>query len=378
MLFAVISAVFVVFSTGMVLTDFKNGGICCYEINESGECFNYNGANDWCSESKSNCESTCLGDWLSFDAEENEDEKLLSQPPLQVNQRVVTSTSNNEGEATTTTTSGSTNNAEIEFTSASSSSSKKTSSSSSSYNTPENSKTYNTGSTSNDWTASDMSLTHYWDCNGQACDATVLSPWDQSKYRSSPGYAPVDPNSFGGSVYGEKLWLTGAANDALSSYLGAADGCCGDSAEGGCGKCLLIQNPDAVNGDWTAVVMKKTRCPPYSAFCGNSNRHFDIAAPGFDNLASSGSNICGSSGTGFSSQQQSAVVGSWWTRYSNTAQAASLCDNIGNSKLKQGCRLFAQWGWTTGTPNSVKFKPVTCPPAFIQHISSQFNSNGVV
>ena len=29
----------------------------------------------------------------------------------------------------------------------------------------------------------------------------------------------------------------------------------------------LLQNPDSVNSDWTAVVMKKNRCPPNSPGC---------------------------------------------------------------------------------------------------------------
>ncbi|EJK56009.1 hypothetical protein THAOC_24178, partial [Thalassiosira oceanica] len=41
--------------------------------------------------------------------------------------------------------------------------------------------------------------------------------------------------------------------------MGPSDSCCGelDSGEGGCGKCVLIQNPDSINPDWTALVMKK-------------------------------------------------------------------------------------------------------------------------
>merc|ERR1712157_97610 len=76
-------------------------------------------------------------------------------------------------------------------------------------------------------------LTHYWDCSGQSCDATTLSPWDTSKYRSSPGYQPQDPNNFGGSVYGEKMWLTAAI---MNIDMGQSDSCCGDTDDGSGGK----------------------------------------------------------------------------------------------------------------------------------------------
>merc|ERR1711957_123156 len=63
------------------------------------------------------------------------------------------------------------------------------------------------------WKGDDMKLTHYWDCSGQGCDATVLQPWDKSLYVSPPGYGPQDPNDHDGALYGEKMWLTGAASD---------------------------------------------------------------------------------------------------------------------------------------------------------------------
>merc|ERR1712100_350439 len=103
------------------------------------------------------------------------------------------------------------------------------------------------------WDGQDLAMTHYWDCNGQGCDAATLQPWAQDKYVSPPGYGPQDPNHFGGSIYGEKLWLTGAASDALSALMGEDDACCGrdlnDGGVGGCGKCLLVQNPDSLHPD---------------------------------------------------------------------------------------------------------------------------------
>jgi len=231
-----------------------------------------------------------------------------------------------------------------------------------------------------DWKGGDMKMTHYWDCNGQGCDAATLQPWMESRYISPPGYGPQDPNDFGGPLYGEKMWLTGAASDALSKLMGADDGCCGsdlnDGGVGGCGKCLLVQNPDSAHPDWTAVVMKKNRCPPNSNGCGAGQPHFDIAAPGFDNLQFSTANVCGSRPKTGLSKQQSAVLGSWYnTRCKDTAECAYLCDQLPPA-FQKSCRLFASWGWKRGDPSTVKYRAVPCPPKFQEHVGSQFGPNG--
>ena len=120
-----------------------------------------------------------------------------------------------------------------------------------------------------------LKATHYWDCNGQGCDAATLSPWDERLYVSPPGYQPRDPSAHGGaSAEGEQLWMTGAASDALAALLGDDDGCCGsDSGSPGCGKCVLVENPDAVQSSWKAIVMKKNRCPPWSNGCEEGKVH---------------------------------------------------------------------------------------------------------
>lgn len=226
-------------------------------------------------------------------------------------------------------------------------------------------------------------MTHYWDCSGQGCDAATLQPWNETRYISPPGYGPQDPVDFGGSVYGEAMWLSGAASDALSELMGDDDGCCGgdpnDGGVGGCGKCLLVQNDNSLHPDWTAVVMKKNRCPPHSHGCGAGEPHFDIAAPGFDNLAYSTANVCGQRpGTGFDSKEQSAALGSWWQHgCANTAGCIHLCDQL-PAQFIRGCRLFASWGWKRGDPTGVKYKAVACPQRFVQHIGAQFGPDGAV
>jgi len=232
------------------------------------------------------------------------------------------------------------------------------------------------------WDGSNMKMTHYWDCNGQGCDASTLQPWDEGRYVSPPGYSPQDPADFGGPVYGEAMWLTGAASDALSALMGPDDGCCGgdpnDGGIGGCGKCALVQNPDSLHPDWTAVVMKKNRCPPWSNGCGAGEPHFDIAAPGFDNLQWSTANVCGlRSGTGFESQAQSETVGSWWKHCASTAECAHLCEKLPSS-FQKGCKLFASWGWFRGDPDRVKFRAISCPAEFVRHVGSLFDAQGPV
>ena len=79
-------------------------------------------------------------------------------------------------------------------------------------------------------------------------------------------------------------------------------------------------NVDLVNSDWTAVIMKKNRCPPNSHGCENGSTHFDLAVPGYDNLQYSTANCCGWSSkanTGLTSQQSS-VCGDWYMRGSST------------------------------------------------------------
>mmetsp|Transcript_4583 Transcript_4583/g.14704 ORF Transcript_4583/g.14704 Transcript_4583/m.14704 type:complete len:247 (-) Transcript_4583:95-835(-) len=231
-----------------------------------------------------------------------------------------------------------------------------------------------------EWDGDNMKMTHYWDCSGQGCDAGTLQPWDKSKYISPPGYGPQDPADFGGPAYGEVLWLTGAASDALSAIMGDDDGCCGadpnDGGVGGCGRCALVQVPDSVHPEWTAVVMKKNRCPPWSNGCGAGEPHFDVAAPGFDNLQFSTANICGMRpGTGFESREQSAAVGSWWTACEHTAECAHKCDRL-PPQYRKGCKLFASWGWRKGDPSGVNFKAVECPREFVRHVGSQFGPRG--
>jgi hypothetical protein len=181
---------------------------------------------------------------------------------------------------------------------------------------------------------------------------------------------------------GERMWLTGAASNDLSRLLGRADGCCGADTFGGCGRCFLVQNTNSVNSAWTALVMKKSQCPPSNTACASGRVHIDIAAPGYDNLQWSQSNVCGSSARRqtFISRAQSTTCGDWWTRGGNTIQGCSCSalptGTVEQQRIRAGCELFTSWGWRTGNP-SLQYRMVTCPSRFVNIIGAAFGPTGL-
>jgi len=226
--------------------------------------------------------------------------------------------------------------------------------------------------------------THYWDCNGAGCDATVLQPFSHKKFVYAPQYAPTDPAEHGGGVYGEKMWMTGAASDELAALLGPNTGCCGsDTDSTGCGQCLLVRNPSALNPDWTAVVMKKSRCPPWSSGCEAGSLHMDIAVPGYDLLTESTANVCGKQSvvdtyvTKAESSLCSRVVTDGVTSITGCDCSALPEDTPQQKLIKKGCTLFSAWGWTGGAP-ALDYQTVKCPPAFEALIGGAFGPGGVI
>jgi len=315
---------------------------------------NSSGGGGYCDESVENCENNCGGSWC-----------VGLDPDTTVEWQYTTTTE--ASGSTTTEVSGSTT----------------TEASGSTVQSTTTTGPVTTTNSGDGWLP-DLAGTHFWDCNGGACDATVLQPWDESEYSYAPQYAPQDPEDYGGAVYGEKMWMTGAASDALSDLLGNDDGCCGaeDSGIGGCGKCVLVRNPSAVNSDWTAVVMKKNRCPPWSPGCETGNVHLDMAAPGYDNLAFSTANICGAAERSetFLTEEESSICGSWWSSGSSTIDG---CDCSGlpdatpeQAMLKRGCELFSSWGWTSGDP-TLDYQVVDCPAEFVSLVGGAFDVDGV-
>lgn len=220
-----------------------------------------------------------------------------------------------------------------------------------------------------DWDGSDLTLTHYWDCSGQACDSRTLQPWDFSKYRSPPGYAPQDPEDFGGSVYGEKVWVTAAF---MNIDLGDDDPCCGSDDDLGCGKCVLISNPSSIHPEWTVLAMKKNTIGG-----GIIRPHVDINVPGYDDLEYSLANICGEQETGLT-KDESSKLGKWYQSFPTTKEAGkALCGKLPEG-YRKGCELFSAWGWTGGKTDSANYKIIDCPPRFKEHIGGLFDKDGVV
>ena len=168
--------------------------------------------------------------------------------------------------------------------------------------------------------------------------------------------------------------MTGAASDALSHMLGPATGNCGNDDVGGCGKCLLVQNPSARNSDWTAIVMKKNRCPPWSNGCDVA--HFDLAVPGYDNLQYSTANCCGSGSKENThlTKSQSSVCGDWYRHGSSTIEGCN-CSSLPKGTYRDGCDLFSSWGWTSGDP-VLNYRVVDCPSEYEKIVSSAFDANG--
>jgi len=225
-----------------------------------------------------------------------------------------------------------------------------------------------------------LRATHFWDCNGAGCDAPVLQPWDERKYVYAPQYAPADPDDYGGAIYGEKLWMTGAASDTLSEKMGPDIENCGSSTEGsgGCGQCLIVRNPYAINPNVTAIVMKKNRCPPESPGCHLA--HMDFAVPGFDVLGVSLSNVCGNTqkrDDTFINEEQSAICGK---TPAHSCDCSGIPDDTPERKmLRKGCELFKAWGWHHGAP-LLNYQRVPCPPKFVERvrIGKSFDENGVM
>ena len=223
-----------------------------------------------------------------------------------------------------------------------------------------------------DW-KSGLSVTHYYDCGGQSCDSSFMKNYDDSKFIAGKGYTVLDPKDFGGSVYGEKMWIYGAASDELAEQMGdnikdlgvispydeaASSG--GVAPSVGCGQSILIKNPNAKNKHWTALVMRRSRCPPSSPGC-NGDPHMDLMIPGFDFSGASGKNRCGRPGTGMT-QEQSELCGG---NNGKSPAECDKCDQLPGNHAK-GCQLFTDWGWPTGDPQC-DYAFVKTPQIFIDY-----------
>jgi len=226
--------------------------------------------------------------------------------------------------------------------------------------------------------------THFWDCEAGDCDSSILRPFTKNKAVMPPTNAPADPAEHGGSVYGEKLWMTGAMSDSLSRFMGPNllgyddqySGKCG-----GCGQCVLVRNPDSAHADWTVVVMKKVRCHPANPKCSGDQKTIDFAVPGFDHLQYSMANRCGKSWSEYTflTREQSGMCGPLHK------PAQCDCNKIPNTTpelkmMRRGCELFKDWNWHHGSPMNLEYKKVECPERMVDRFSGPggFGGQGVI
>lgn len=209
-----------------------------------------------------------------------------------------------------------------------------------------------------------------------------MEPFYASHFLYAPQYAPTDPLDFGGPLYSEHLWLTGAASPALSEVLGPDAPCCGkdEAYGGGCGRCFLVRNPTARQAHWVALVMKKGDHSCISeGSCLPDRQMVSLAVPGFDQSRSG--NRCDDPNWAEPTHITEAAS-RWCANISDTGLLTScncsgLLDKTKEQRiLRNGCELFSEWGWTTPNP-ILDFQWVNCPPAWEDRIEGAFGEAGV-
>ena len=154
-----------------------------------------------------------------------------------------------------------------------------------------------------------------------------------------------DGNAFGAKYYGTAAVSPVLFNpsDKSKEWLGS-----------GCGRCWKVTAAANVGEDTTTttVVLKGTNlCPagPNPEWCGGNKAHFDISAPGFDQLAYSASNTCPER-----EQEEAATffVCDEWP--ANDCNCGQFIDPV----LKAGCENFKSLNWDNPI---VTYTEVQCP-----------------
>jgi hypothetical protein len=70
-----------------------------------------------------------------------------------------------------------------------------------------------------------------------------------------------------------------------------------------------------------------------------------------------------------------AACGNWYKTAGDTTENKACCDEISDPLLREGCRNFSEWGWTTGTP-TLSYTVVDCPAKFLQRVHGAFDDKG--
>ena len=181
-----------------------------------------------------------------------------------------------------------------------------------------------------------------WDCFPATCDKSTSN--ERNVFAAQ--YAPQNPSSFGGAVYGEQLWMTGSFSPAVTEKMKIR----GSSS---CGKCLLVNNFDAVNSQWRVIVMKKDECPSSAPYCAGS--HINLKVPAFTNSELLTGMKCSDEATTFISTANAILCNDWDQKPGATSAQQCSCDSLPEDTaeqkmMKRGCDLFRRWGWKSEVP----------------------------
>ncbi|KAL7557339.1 hypothetical protein ACA910_003246 [Epithemia clementina (nom. ined.)] len=209
-------------------------------------------------------------------------------------------------------------------------------------------------------TSGTATTTRYWDCSGGACGCAYV-PFSQNQpahcYSNALFAAPA------GNPYGAKYYGTAAVSQALGG---------GDWMAPACGKCWKVTGTSnagiTLPAFSTTIVLRGANyCPPTnSQWCGSGIMHFDIAAPGFDYLASSLSNTCDTVEPDEIEGFQR--CGSWHINGGDCD-----CFVFNDATLRAGCENFLSLEWDNPT---VIYEEVSCPPEMVTECGYPYPPTG--
>merc|ERR1711935_202341 len=119
----------------------------------------------------------------------------------------------------------------------------------------------------------------------------------------------------------------------------------------GCKKCFKV------SAQGKTVVLRGTNVCPDEPVCTDRKAHFDIAAPGYDDMRFSRANTCTTREWGEPALQHQDCAGK--------PVSACDCGRFKDPLLRDGCNNFKSLGWDNPT---VEYQEVPCPAELMSHI----------
>ena len=175
-------------------------------------------------------------------------------------------------------------------------------------------------------------------------------------------FTAPDGNTFGATYYGTAAVSPVLFNPSDKSKAWLGSGC------GNCWKVTATANiPGKDTSTTTTVVLKGTNLCPGGAnpqWCGGNKAHFDISAPGFDQLAYSASNTC--------PEREQEEAGAFFT-CDEWPENDCNCGHFNDPVLKAGCENFKSLNWDNPT---VTYTEVQCPVELERQNCWEENGNG--